>query len=359
MQDQFDWSCYIWKERMIKTGDKNFWLCQASGWGTLALANFSVQLIAGYPLAYLLGNALLPFICGFLITSLYRLVLRKINWQKWSFKRLIILLIFSTLLLTSIFLILVFFISYILIDGFKVGIVSFLSNFFIFMSVMGLWNLIYFWIHYFNHWNQAEIEKWQLAAEMKDAQLGSLKSQINPHFVFNALNNIRALILEDPQKARHMLLNFSDLFRYSLKHSDQVKVELAEEIEIVNQYLELLSIQYEDKLRYEIQFEERLKEIQIPPMVLQLLVENAVKHGISQRKEGGNININISEKAAELLIRVRNSGRLKSGSKLGEKLGVGLKNISRRLELIYNGRARFEIYEEQESVIAQLNIPFV
>ncbi|MEM6807238.1 MAG: histidine kinase, partial [Bacteroidota bacterium] len=180
-----------------------------------------------------------------------------------------------------------------------------------------------------------------------------------PHFVFNALNNIRALILEDPQKARDMLLNFSDLFRYSLKHSDQVKVELAEEIEIVNQYLELLSIQYEDKLSYEIELDDSLDKIQIPPMVLQLLVENAVKHGISQRKEGGTIKINISEKASELRIQVENSGRLKKGNKLGEKLGVGLKNISSRLELIYNGKASFQIYEEQESVIAQLNIPFI
>ncbi len=84
-----------------------------------------------------------------------------------------------------------------------------------------------------------------------------------------------------------MLLNFSDLFRYSLKNTDQSKVTLKEELEIVNQYLELLSIQYEDKLHYKIQVEEGLELFELPPMMLQLLVENAVKHGISQFKEGG------------------------------------------------------------------------
>ena len=77
-----------------------------------------------------------------------------------------------------------------------------------------MWNFIYFFVHYFNHWNNAEVEKWKLAAEMKDAQLGSLKSQINPHFLFNAINNIRALILEDKEKARTMINRPGLIIRY-------------------------------------------------------------------------------------------------------------------------------------------------
>jgi len=237
------------------------------------------------------------------------------------------------------------------------GTISFISNLIVFLIIMFIWNLIYFFIHYFNNWNKAEIEKWQLAAEMKDAQLGSLKSQINPHFVFNALNNIRALILEDPEKAREMLLNFSDLFRYSLKHNDRVKVELKEEIEIVNQYLELLSIQYEDKLRYDLQIGSNVQDIRIPPMILQLLVENAVKHGISQKKEGGWIDIRILGTHRNLSITVKNSGKLLNPTKLGERLGVGLENIKKRLALIYNGKASFEMLEEHDFVIVSIKIP--
>ncbi|MDW3648419.1 MAG: histidine kinase [Bacteroidia bacterium] len=344
---------------MIETGNKQFWIYQSLGWGTIGLSNFVVQLIGGFPWDYLLGNAILPFIFGLAITSIYRKLIKDMDWQKWKIRQLLLLIVGSTLLLTTLFLASVVFASYIIYPTPGINLPSLFSNFFIFTIIMGLWNLIYFLIHYFNNWNRAEIEKWKLAAEMKDAQLGSLKSQINPHFVFNALNNIRALILEDPDKARDMLLNFSDLFRYSLKHTDQAKVDLEEELEIVNQYLELLSIQYEDKLQYELSVSQGLGEIKIPPMILQLLVENAVKHGISQNKAGGEIRIDISRSPQNMDIEVKNSGSLKKSAKLGEKLGVGLENISRRLELIYNGKAKFDMYEEKDFVVARLNIPLV
>ncbi|MEL6251322.1 MAG: histidine kinase [Bacteroidota bacterium] len=342
---------------MIQTGDRNFWLSQISGWGAIGISNFGVQYIAGVPWNYMLSNAILPFVAGFILTSIYRFLIKNIAWNKWNFRQIILLIIVSTLILTIAFLITVFGVHKLLIPETPFSLPGFLSNFFVFSLVMGLWNLIYFWIHYFNNWNTAEIEKWKLAAEMKDAQLGSLKSQINPHFVFNALNNIRALILEDPDKARDMLINFSDLFRYSLKHTDQAKVDLEEELEIVNQYLELLSIQFEDKLAYEFSVSQGLGEIKIPPMILQLLVENAVKHGISQNKEGGSILIDISKIDRNMDISVKNTGSFERSAKLGEKLGVGLENISRRLDLIYNGKAKFDMYEEKEFVVARLNIP--
>ncbi|MEM7371388.1 MAG: histidine kinase [Bacteroidota bacterium] len=343
---------------MIKTGNQAFWKAQVLGWGLIAGSNLTAQAMAGLPLKLLLSNAILPFIVGFLLTTVYRFLIRDLPWRRWRFRQVFLLLIVSTFLLTGLFMGLILLSIYVLFP--QAGLMSlpaFFSNFTIFFLVLGLWNLIYFWIHYFNNWNRAEIEKWQLAAEMKDAQLGSLKAQINPHFVFNALNNIRALILEDPDRARDMLLNFSDLFRYSLTHTDQLKVELEEEIDIVNQYLELASIQYEDKLRYQLDIEEGLQSIQIPPMVLQLLVENAIKHGISQKKEGGAVSIHIHQQASFLDIIVKNSGRLLNSAQLGEKLGVGLENIRKRLDLIYNGKASLEVKEEQEFVVALIKIP--
>jgi LytS/YehU family sensor histidine kinase len=237
------------------------------------------------------------------------------------------------------------------------SLAAFLGNMFTFTLIILAWNLIYFSIHYFNNWNQAEIEKWKLAAEMKDAQLGSLKSQIKPHFVFNAINNIRSLILEDKERAREMLLHFSDLFRYALKNSDHSKVALEEELEIVTQYLELMSIQYEDKLEYTISVDEGLDEFQMPPMMLQLLVENAIKHGISQFSEGGSINVEVKQDKDNLLIKVRNSGRIETKAILGEQLGVGLDNIKKRLELIYNGKAAMQMQEIENNVVASIKIP--
>jgi LytS/YehU family sensor histidine kinase len=228
---------------------------------------------------------------------------------------------------------------------------------FIFTLIILTWNLIYFTIHYFNNWTQAEVEKWKLAAEIKDAQLGSLKSQIKPHFVFNTINNIRSLILEDKEKAREMLLNFSDLFRYALKNSDQSKAKLEDEIEIVKQYLELVSIQYEDKLQYSISVDEGMEAVLMPPMMLQLLVENAVKHGISQFKEGGSIIVDVKQLDEEINIRVKNTGNFNTTSSLGDQLGVGLKNIRKRLELIYNGEASIAMDEVGDKVVASIKIP--
>lgn len=342
---------------MIKTGNRNFWIAQVIGWTLFMLSNYLIQSASDLPSKMVMLNAVIPFFAGLFITSGYRYLIKDKNWKSWNFGKMIMLILGSTFLLTTVF-VLVTFGAFMLILKIKEPMVlAMLSNFFIFFIVLLAWNMIYFCIHYFINWNQAEIEKWKLAAEMKDAQLGSLKSQINPHFVFNTLNNIRSLILEDKEKAREMLLNFSDLFRYALKNTDQSKVSLEEELEIVNQYLELLSIQYEDKLQYKINVDEGLKEVELPPMMLQLLVENAVKHGISQFKEGGSILIDIDRGNGFFNINVKNTGNLKMSSKLGDKLGVGLENIRKRLELIYNGNANLKMSEVNEFVLASIKIP--
>lgn len=319
--------------------------------------NLLVQVLAGLPKDLLLYNSLTPFVIGFLLTTGYRYIIKELDWRKWNLTKTVTFLFGSTFLLTAVFLVCVFLIFHFIHGSHGVTAASFIGNMFIFSVILLCWNLIYFSIHYFNNWTQAEIEKWQLAAEMKDAQLGVLRSQIKPHFVFNTINNIRSLILEDKEKAREMLLNFSDLFRYALKNTDQSKVELNEELEIVNQYLELLSIQYEDKLHYEIRIEKGLEAIELPPMMLQFLVENAVKHGISQFKEGGSVLIDINRKKNVVEIHVRNTGNLNNASSLGDQLGVGLENIRKRLDLIYNGKANLKMREEDNHVVATINIP--
>jgi len=344
---------------MIKTGNRNFWIAQIFGWGFFMLSNLLIQMSAGFPVDLLIYNSITPMVIGFLITASYRHFIKKSNWKNWSFGKIVAMIFISTFFLSFIFMVILFAIFFYIFQVEGMTLSGFLGNMFIFSLIILVWNMIYFFIHFFNNWNQAEIEKWKMAAEMKDAQLGSLKSQINPHFVFNTLNNIRSLILEDKEKAREMLLNFSDLFRYALKNTDQSKVSLKEELNIVNQYLELLSIQYEDKLKYKIKVDAGLEIVELPPMMLQLLVENAVKHGISQFKEGGSILIDIDRRNGFLNINVKNTGSLKMSSKLGDKLGVGLENIRKRLDLIYNGNANLKMSEVNEFVLASIKIPMI
>ena len=342
---------------MIKTGNRNFWIAQAIGWLFVAGSNLLIQKLAGFPMEKVLYNSFTPFLVGFLITTIYRYIIRRLNWRIWNLPRILYLLPGSTIILAIVFLLSVYSINRLFHGGEGITLPSFLSSMFIFSLIILTWNLIYFSVHYFNNWTEAETEKWKLTAEMRDAQLASLKAQIRPHFVFNTINNIRSLILEDKEKAREMLVNFSDLFRYSLKNTEQSKVELSEELEIVHQYLELLSIQFEDKLQYRIHLDKSMETIQLPPMILQLLVENAVKHGISQRKEGGSISIDINQREGFANIRVQNSGRIPASPGLDEEMGVGLENIRRRLELIYNGKATLSLSEIDNNAHAILKIP--
>ena len=122
---------------------------------------------------------------------------------------------------------------------------------------------------------------------LSKARLNTLHSQINPHFIFNAINNIRALILEDKNKSRDMLANLSDIFRYSLAFEQAGKVALSEEMVIVAEYLELCKIQYERRLNVSIRVQEDCAGLFIPRMIIQMLTENAVKHGIAECIEPG------------------------------------------------------------------------
>lgn len=344
---------------MFKTGDKNFWKAQLIGWSIMGLSNLIVQLIANIPIQYVLLNTFIPPIIGFSISTGFRYLIKGKNWIHWGIGKIILLIICSTIVQTIVLNGIVFSIFYFFVSNSDVNIAEILSNSVILGILFLAWNLIYFFVHYFNNWHYSEIEKWKLVAEMKDAELGSLKSQVNPHFVFNSINNIRALILEDKDKARDMLMNFSDLFRYSLTHTNKQTVLLSEELEVVHQYLELLAIQFEEKLKYNIQLDDSLLTEKVPPMVLQILVENAVKHGISQSKDGGTIDIAIYKNKNAFYIEVKNSGSLNIKSSLGEKLGLGLENIKNRLRILYNENGNLNVTEKNNYVIASIKIPLL
>lgn len=218
-----------------------------------------------------------------------------------------------------------------------------------------LWIGIYLVIQYFRGYKQQEIEKWKLESAVKEAELIALKAQINPHFLFNSLNNIRALILEDPHKSRDMIAHLADLFRYSIRFNDKERVPLSEELEIVENYLSLESIHYEDRLRYQIHCDPQLKDTPIPPMVIQLLVENAIKHGISQEKNGGEIRIDIQSREDKgLYLMVSNTGKLKDRRDPG---GIGIKNALDRIRLVLDKEPEFSLEQIGNQVQTTLIIP--
>ncbi|MCI5082274.1 MAG: histidine kinase [Saprospiraceae bacterium] len=338
--------------------EKNFWIAQAIGWAIFIVSNFVVQFGVGMPLSLVIANSGIAAFSGFGVTSIYRFLIKGNNWSSWSILQILVFVFFASFVLSVVWLVSTGLLFQLIMPQYQLSYREVLANMATGGSLFLIWNSIYFFFQYFSKFHLAEIEKWKLAAEMKEAQLGTLKAQINPHFVFNTLNNIKALILEDPTKARQVITDFSELFRYALLHSRQELSSLRDEIKIIEQYLDILSIQYEDRLRYQIQVDDKLLEEQIPPMILQLLVENAVKHGIAHAKEGGELVVEVKKMEKIFIIAVKNTGNLNSKASIESKLGTGLKNIRERLQLIYGTTASLELFEKAPYVIARLILPF-
>lgn len=222
------------------------------------------------------------------------------------------------------------------------------------LFIVGAWLVTYLVIKLLLKLNKDRIERLQLNTSLKQAQLNTLKGQINPHFMFNSLNNIRGLMLEDVEKSREMLTKLSEMLRYSLTKNSMNGIAVGEELEMVDNYIALAKIQFEKRLQFVKKVDPEVLELQIPPMIIQLLVENAAKHGISNLRDGGKIHLNIQRGNDELEIVVSNTGKLHI-SKGSTQLG--LNNIRQRLKLLYGDNASFDLNEKEGEVVATIKIP--
>ncbi|PZP33342.1 MAG: hypothetical protein DI603_08190 [Roseateles depolymerans] len=195
--------------------------------------------------------------------------------------------------------------------------------------MLWLWLAVWGGWQWLQRWRLGEIAKWQAEAAARELELQVLRSQINPHFLFNALNNLRALINEDPARAREMLSRLSNTLRHTLTHSAKERVPLADELAVVRDYIALEQLHHEARLRVDWQLGQGLDGASLPPMLLQLLVENAIKHGIARTPGGGQLGIAIHRDGARLSIVVSNPGSWAPGTSTGT--GLGLAHLRERL----------------------------
>lgn len=196
-------------------------------------------------------------------------------------------------------------------------------------------------------------QKLFIEKNLKEANLNTLKGQINPHFIFNSLNNIRGLVQENPAKSKEMITRISELLRSSLLSGKTNFVTLEQEVETVENFLEISKIQYEDRLNFRLDISPKTKSIQIPPMILQMLVENAVKHGIAVLKEGGKIDVITFINSNNFHLIVKNTGSISQNE---NSTKIGLKNIQERLKLLFDDKASFTLSEENNEVTATIII---
>ncbi|MFY0629420.1 MAG: histidine kinase [Flavobacteriaceae bacterium] len=304
---------------------------------------------------YLISESLAWFLIGVLLTGAIQISLEKLTKTK-------------KLSVTSLYLILGMLIASVVFNFIFWPIIDVLHEYFLkkssyhgkFATRIFNWLNWIIWFVCFTAFNlykevkETKVKNVELQSSLKESQLNTLKSQINPHFMFNSLNNIRGLILEDPTKARKVITILSETLRYALTQNSIDAIALKDELEMVEKYVAISKIQFEDRLQFEASIDEASLNIQIPPMLIQMLVENAIKHGISNLKKGGRVVLTTRIETDLLLIQIINSGVLIYDEK-GTRLG--LQNIKKRLNLLYGKAAVFSLKEEQKEVVATIKIP--
>jgi len=216
--------------------------------------------------------------------------------------------------------------------------------------LLTMWLLTYLVWHYVDKNRNDQLDKLRLEGVVKSLELKTIKSHINPHFIFNALNSIRALVDENPERARTAITELSNILRSSLRAEKEETVPLQQELDIVKDYLALEQMRFEERLKIEMDIDPDTLTQPIPPMMLQTLVENAIKHGISKDVKGGVIYIssNFVDNHHELI--VKNTGNLQALS-LRDSAGFGIKSTQERLNLLYNKKAYFEILENGNNMV--------
>ena len=210
------------------------------------------------------------------------------------------------------------------------------------MWLLLVWNMIYYIYHYVETNRRQELDTFRLEATVKELELKTIKAHINPHFIFNALNSIRALVDENPERARTAITELSNILRSSMQAEKMETVPLLQELDIVKDYLALEHMRFEERLKIEMDIDEDTLNQPVPPMMLQTLVENAIKHGISKQVNGGFVKIISNFKGNHHELIVLNSGTL-NGYISNSKDGFGIKSTQDRLNLLYQGKANFQI----------------
>ena len=226
----------------------------------------------------------------------------------------------------------------------------------IYMGVVGISSAY----RYYQKYRERELETSQLEARLAQSRLQVLKMQLHPHFLFNTLNAISELIHRDPESADRMLTDLSDLLRLSFESLEVQEVPLKQELEFLGKYLEIEQMRFHDRLTVDIQISPDTLDACVPNMILQPLVENAIKHGIAPRSSGGRIDINAVRSNGHLEISVVDDGLgVPFGDLQNLPEGVGLSNTRRRLHHLYGDQHRFELAAIDKGGLAvTLELPF-
>jgi LytS/YehU family sensor histidine kinase len=363
-----------WSTRFL-LGSPAYWLCQIAGWGTLVV----LALLSSMDWDQSWGLFLTNFVkvlglasgLGILLTHGVRIFAKWRGWMDLKSWRLAPRVVLAALVLGGSYVLALSprVLPRLLPEGLPVAsgawiraaLAELAPATFSFSVIMGIWLAIYFAVHAAWNSRQAEIEKWKLQARAEAARLDALKLQLNPHFFFNSLASVRALVAEDPRRAATMITRLARLLRTTLRADEAKTVPLSEELSTVSTYLKLEKVRFEDRLDWTIEVSGPARECEVPFLLVQTLVENAVKHGVATRREGGTISINASVQNARggdgqptdhdegaLRLWIENPGTLGGGE---EGTGTGLRNARERLHLLFGGAASLTLAQSAPNTV--------
>jgi two-component system LytT family sensor kinase len=202
-----------------------------------------------------------------------------------------------------------------------------------------------------------QAEKVQLHGQLAEAQLAVLRTQLNPHFLFNTLHAISSLVERDPRGVRRMIARLSELLRHTLEQTNEQEIKLERELELLRRYLEIMEVRFEGRLHVTIDVDDTIHDAMVPNLILQPLVENALKHGVSATDDSGQVTVRAYRSSDDVVLTVRDSGP-GPGNPAGEH-GVGLRNTVERLRQLYGARQRFSLRAaDGGGTIAEVTLPY-
>ena len=334
--------------------NRAFWNLQLAGWGGAFLLRASAAIANGQPwdlVAVILVATITGFSISLVLSVIYRQLISKQPLVTWG---------------TTVLALMVAVTIYASIDAWVQGIyyagireTTFAQRFiglsYIPLTLLGGWSALYYAINYFLTVEEQADRLERLEAQATSAQLAMLRYQLNPHFLFNTLNSISTLVLlKQTEPANAMLSRLSAFLRHTLIMEPGSQVTLAQEVETLQLYLDIERMRFEERLRTEFKIDDPARDALLPSMLLQPLVENAVKYAVSPQEEGARISLSARVRGHRLQIKVEDTGPGLAGPRQGDMLrmhgvpgrptstGVGLANIRNRLAQAYGPNHRFE-----------------
>lgn len=311
---------------------------------------FSLQHLS-IPLALL--DVTLSAVFMVIVTDAYRRIIHRQDWLALPPARMFLVVLAGYSLLLAAYMLLAY-VSFF----FKIGGVYYAST--ILGALAGGSRYIAIWLLAFHLYHYARQTASQRAA-IAEAKLARLSNDLNPHFLFNALNGIRALTREDPARARDSIDRLSALLRYALTRSSQASVQLEDEIVIIREYLALEKIRFEERLTVTWDLPGEYTDCVLPPLSLHTLVDNALKHGIALLPEGGTVEISLRKTSSDWIFTVRNPcfSKTQPGTRVSaqKNTGTGIPNLQQRLKLQYGNNAHLTFQRTNSSAVATLTIP--